>query len=159
MVSQHLSREHSTSANRLWRRVQIVQRSLEPKRRHVAGQKGERKHPLSTGVPNTLAAQSLPRQPILGLEVLNDHELVAMDPRRDDHQQECGQWRHGTRARRRPRSSPELLDTTAHSFGIHNYCRCTGIAIMARRSARAIAAASSARDCDPGSSVVSSERQ
>ena len=26
------------------------------------------------------------------LEVLNDHELVAMDPRRDDHQQECGQW-------------------------------------------------------------------
>ena len=40
---------------------------------------------LSIGKPYALASQALLQQPILSLEELNENELTAMHPTRDDH--------------------------------------------------------------------------
>src|SRR5437870_10032004 len=58
---------------------------------------------LCIGEPDTLAAQPVFEQSILGLKEFNDDQLVAMNPTRQDH---------GTHATSLSHASAELLDTT-----------------------------------------------
>ena len=45
--------------------------------------------PFRVGEPDSPSAQPLFEQPILGLQELDDEQLMPMDPARHDHQQKC----------------------------------------------------------------------
>src|SRR5207245_11235669 len=68
---------------------------------------------LCIGEPDTLAAQPVFEQPILGLKEFDDDQLVAMNPTTQHHQQKRENWWHGTHAISLSHASAELLDTTA----------------------------------------------
>jgi len=70
----------------IWRNKTIeLQQRFTPHRLRLP----RKQRPLSIGEAYTLASQALLEQPILGLEELNENELTAMHPARDDHQQKC----------------------------------------------------------------------
>jgi len=76
----------------IWRHERIeFQQRFTSRRLRVP----RKQRPLSIREAYTLASQALLEQPNLGLELLNENELTAMDPTRDDHQQEWEQRRHG----------------------------------------------------------------
>ena len=52
------------------------------------------KSTLSVGEPDSLSSQPFFEQPILGLEKLDDEQLMPMDPARHNYQQKRQQWRH-----------------------------------------------------------------
>jgi hypothetical protein len=65
------------------------------------------KSPLSVGEPDSLSSQPFFEQLILGLEKLDDEQLMPMDPARHNYKQKRQQWRHRTHANSlsRPRSN------------------------------------------------------
>jgi hypothetical protein len=67
---------------------------------------------LGVGEPDTLAAQPVFEQPVLGLKEFDDDQLMAMNPTSRDHQQKREQRRHGTHDTSLSHASAELLDTT-----------------------------------------------
>ena len=52
------------------------------------------KSPLSVGEPDSLSSQPFFEQLILGLEKLDDEQLMPMDPARHNYKQKRQQWRH-----------------------------------------------------------------
>ena len=72
----------------------------------------QRRNLRSRLLQDTLAAQPIFEQPILGLKEFDDDQLVAMNPTAQDHQQKReGRW-HGTHVISLSHASAELLDTT-----------------------------------------------
>ena len=63
---------------------------LAPYRLGLARQKST----LSVGEPDSLSSQPFFEQLILGLEKLDDEQLMPMDPARHNYQQKRQQWRH-----------------------------------------------------------------
>ena len=71
---------------------------------------------LGVGEPDTLSAQPVFEQPVLGLKEFDDDQLMAMNPTSRDHQQKREQRWHGTHATSLSHASVELLDTTPGYF-------------------------------------------
>jgi hypothetical protein len=61
------------------------------------------KSTLSVCEPDALSSQPFFEQLILGLEKLDDEQLVPMDPARHNYKQKRQQWRHRTHASILPR--------------------------------------------------------
>jgi len=73
------------------------------------------KSPLSVGEPDSLSSQPFFEQLILGLEKLDDEQLMPMDPARHNYKQKRQQWRHRTHASILPR--PVVRIYGQHSVG------------------------------------------